>query len=74
LARFDLTSFEKFSGEFFAMIRIAATLAIATLCFGTQAQSANAPLPNFAPDPVTSWFFDREDGDNPPPPKAGPAR
>ena len=55
------------------MIRIAATLAIATLCFGTQAQSANAPIPNFAPDAVTSWFFDREDGDNFLPPESGPS-
>jgi hypothetical protein len=54
------------------MIRIAATLAIAMLCFSAEARSADAPIPNFAPDAVTSWFFDREDGDNFLPPENGP--
>ncbi len=42
------------------------------VCLGPQAQTATAPIPNFAPNPNTSWYFDREDGDNFLPPESGP--
>ncbi len=40
--------------------------AICTLvvCLAVPAQAASAPIPDFAPDPNTSWYPDREDGDN----------
>ena len=36
------------------------------------AQSAAAPIPNFAPNDHTSWYPDRADGDNFLPPESGP--
>ena len=41
-------------------------------CLALPAQTANAQIPNFAPSPVTSWYPDREDGDNYLPPENGP--
>src|SRR5579864_2843578 len=41
------------------------------VCFGAQAQTANPPIPNFAPDDHTSWYPDRPDGDNFLPPESG---
>ncbi len=40
--------------------------------FGTLAQTSSTPIPNFTPDVDTSWYFDREDGDNFLPPESGP--
>ncbi|MCZ6771123.1 MAG: hypothetical protein O7G83_03920 [Proteobacteria bacterium] len=42
------------------------------VCLGTQAQTASAPIPNFAPDRYTTWYPDREDGDDFLPPESGP--
>jgi hypothetical protein len=39
---------------------------------GLQAQTASAPIPNFAPDDHTSWYPDRPDGDNFLSPESGP--
>ena len=39
---------------------------------GAAAQTAAAPIPNFAPDDHTSWHPDRQDGDNFLPPASGP--
>ncbi|HMI96948.1 MAG TPA: hypothetical protein VK479_10590 [Micropepsaceae bacterium] len=36
------------------------------------AQTASAPIPNFAPDDHTSWYPDRRDGDNFLSPESGP--
>jgi hypothetical protein len=38
----------------------------------SPAQTASAPIPNFAPDDHTSWYPDRPDGDNFLPPQSGP--
>ena len=64
-------------GEFFAELRrrhifgLCATCSI-VICIGTPAQSASAPIPNFAPDRYTNWYPDREDGDDFLPPESGP--
>ena len=42
-------------------------------CLGGQAQSANAPILDLAPDPYTNWRSERQDGDDfLPPERAGP--
>ncbi len=51
--------------------RVGAICAV-IVCLGPQAQTATAPIPNFAPDHNTSWNPDREDGDNFLPPESGP--
>ncbi len=51
--------------------RIGAVCA-ALVCFVPQAQTASSPIPNFGTDPNTSWFPDRQDGDNFLPPEVGP--
>ncbi len=51
--------------------RIGAVFALA-LYFGASAQAANAPIPDFTGDPNTSWYPDREDGDNYLAPTSGP--
>jgi len=48
---------------------------LAFLLLPSAGQSASAPaqtIPNFAPDPSTSWFPDRPDGDDFLPPPSGP--
>jgi hypothetical protein len=50
----------------------AGALAALSVFLAVQAQAADVPIPNFAPDKVTSWFFDRDDGDNFLPPENGP--
>jgi len=52
----------------------AGALFAAIACLGLQGQTANAPIPNFAPDDHTSWYPDRPDGDNFLPPESGPGR
>ncbi|MCZ6895849.1 MAG: hypothetical protein O7H40_17615 [Gammaproteobacteria bacterium] len=42
------------------------------VCLGAQAQTASAPIPNFASDPNTNWRPEREDGDDFLPPTSGP--
>ena len=52
------------------------TYAAAVICLslfpGYQAQTATAPVPDFAPDDHASWYPDRPDGDNFLPPESGP--
>ena len=50
----------------------AGALCAVVACFGLQAQTANSPIPNFAPDDHTSWYPDRPDGDNFLSPESGP--
>ena len=45
------------------------TLAV---CLAVPAQAANAPIPDFTGGPNTSWYPDREDGDNYLLPESGP--
>ena len=47
-------------------------ICIAIAFLGPQARTANAPIPNFAPDDLTNWYPDRPDGDNFLPPPSGP--
>jgi hypothetical protein len=42
------------------------------VCCAAPAETAPAPIPNFAPDDRTSWYPDRPDGDNFLPPESGP--
>jgi hypothetical protein len=51
--------------------RVGALCAV-VLCLGSPAQTASVPIPNFAPDNLTSWYPDRQDGDNFLPPESGP--
>jgi hypothetical protein len=53
------------------LLRLSGICAV-ILCLGSQAQTADAPIPNFAPDDHTSWHPDRPDGDNFLPPESGP--
>jgi hypothetical protein len=39
---------------------------------GSRAQETGVSIPDFTPHVDTSWFFDREDGDNYLPPESGP--
>ena len=50
----------------------ASAICAVAVCLGSQAQTATAPIPNFAPDNHTSWYPDRPDGDNFLPPESGP--
>ena len=64
-------------GDFFAELRRvhitrAGVICAVVVCLGVQAQAATAPIPNFAPDPNTSWYPDRRDGDNFLQPESGP--
>lgn len=54
------------------VILSALTIGAVTSLTTPAAHSADAQIPNFAPDPVTSWYPDREDGDNFLPPLSGP--
>jgi hypothetical protein len=57
------------------MSRVSICLMASLLCAGAQlaAQGANGQaIPNFAPDDSTSWFPDREAGDDYLPPASGP--
>src|SRR5665647_2593003 len=57
---------------------VAALFALILICGSSdaagaaRAQTAAAPIPNFAPDDHTSWYPDRPDGDNFLPPESGP--
>ena len=64
-------------GSFFAALRRRHIYRAGVICavvvyLAVPAQAANAPVPDFAPDPVTSWYPDRRDGDNFLPPESGP--
>jgi hypothetical protein len=50
----------------------AGTICALLVCLGAQAALAADAIPNFAPDPHTSWYPDRPDGDNFLPPPSGP--
>jgi len=60
------------------MSKTVATVAGLTICallWPAVGQSASSPaqtIPNFAPDPITSWFPDRPMGDDFLPPASGP--
>ena len=64
-------------GTFFAGLRRrhiygAGVICAVVITVGAPAHAATAPIPNFAPDPSTSWFPDRRDGDNFLQPESGP--
>ena len=63
--------------NFFAALRRrqiygAGAICAVVVCLGPQAQTANAPIPNFAPDDHTSWYPPGQNGDNFLPPESGP--
>ncbi len=49
----------------------AVLICVFAVYLSAEAHAANAPVPNFAPTPNTSWFPDRRDGDDFLPPEHG---
>jgi len=55
-----------------SMMRRTSAISAVLACLGLQAQAPAPSIPNFAPDDRTSWYPDRQDGDNFLPPESGP--